>query len=59
MFFIDGLTVGPRGPNFGMGAALDLEQVKTIVAGSNRPSGGGLRYGPKGPIGCFGVEEAS
>ncbi len=38
-------TVGLSGFKFDMGAALDLEKVKTIVAGPNGPYRGGPQYG--------------
>lgn len=38
-------TVGLSGSKFDIGAALDLEKVKMIVAGPNGPYRGGPQYG--------------
>ncbi len=52
-------TIGPSGPKFGMELALDLEEVKMIVAMPNRLFGGAPWCGHIRAIYCFGVKEAS
>lgn len=51
-------TIGPSGPKFGMELALDLEEVKMIVAMPNRLFGGPPWCGHIRAIYCFRVKEA-